>query len=289
MQTDSFSKSKYSDQSRQRMNESRHLKVLIFLILVGATQFLWISADAGPPPKSGKKLLGSKAARAKSAQPQEAIVPSVYLMRDPVVQGELQLNGAQQEAVAELAIAVNDPLWRMRDLAPEAGIGSEDVKAFNAVFEPKLEKILTSAQRERMAQIVLQLQGWAALARDKVAERLDLAADQRQAVQEQVSAFQAGLKDIRLQASAGKNPPELNRKVETLRTDLQRNLSAILTPAQRKRWDTLRGQPFDLAKLQPMSALAPELRDVNAWINSQPLTLAQLRGKVVALHFWTFG
>ncbi len=34
--------------------------------------------------------------------------------------------------------------------------------------------------------------------------------------------------------------------------------------------------------------LAPELRGITAWINSPPLTMATLRGKVVLVHFWTF-
>jgi len=34
---------------------------------------------------------------------------------------------------------------------------------------------------------------------------------------------------------------------------------------------------------------APELRDVAGWVNSKPLTLRELRGQVVVLHFWTFG
>lgn len=34
---------------------------------------------------------------------------------------------------------------------------------------------------------------------------------------------------------------------------------------------------------------APELAGITAWINSDPLTLASLRGKVVLVHFWTFG
>ena len=34
---------------------------------------------------------------------------------------------------------------------------------------------------------------------------------------------------------------------------------------------------------------APELTGIAAWINSPPTTLADLRGKVVLVHFWTFG
>jgi thiol-disulfide isomerase/thioredoxin len=34
---------------------------------------------------------------------------------------------------------------------------------------------------------------------------------------------------------------------------------------------------------------APELTGITAWINTPPTTLADLRGKVVLVHFWTFG
>jgi cytochrome c biogenesis protein CcdA/thiol-disulfide isomerase/thioredoxin len=34
---------------------------------------------------------------------------------------------------------------------------------------------------------------------------------------------------------------------------------------------------------------APEVTGITAWINSEPTSLAALRGKVVLVHFWTFG
>ena len=37
------------------------------------------------------------------------------------------------------------------------------------------------------------------------------------------------------------------------------------------------------------TAPAPEIRGVTAWINSDPLTLKGLRGKVAVVHFWTHG
>ncbi len=38
----------------------------------------------------------------------------------------------------------------------------------------------------------------------------------------------------------------------------------------------------------PNEALAPELRGISQWINSEPLTLRKLRGQVVLIDFWTY-
>jgi hypothetical protein len=38
-----------------------------------------------------------------------------------------------------------------------------------------------------------------------------------------------------------------------------------------------------------MKVPAPELQGIDAWINSKPTSLKDLKGKVVVLHFWTFG
>jgi hypothetical protein len=45
------------------------------------------------------------------------------------------------------------------------------------------------------------------------------------------------------------------------------------------------GAPQPVAMKTP----APELQDIDEWINSKPMTLKELKGKVVVLHFWTFG
>jgi thiol-disulfide isomerase/thioredoxin len=46
--------------------------------------------------------------------------------------------------------------------------------------------------------------------------------------------------------------------------------------------------PAARAALPDLGA-APELRGIADWINSEPLSLEQLRGSVVLVHFWTFG
>jgi peroxiredoxin len=38
-----------------------------------------------------------------------------------------------------------------------------------------------------------------------------------------------------------------------------------------------------------MKIPAPELQGIEEWINSKPVQLQDLRGRVVVVHFWTFG
>jgi hypothetical protein len=51
----------------------------------------------------------------------------------------------------------------------------------------------------------------------------------------------------------------------------------------------LLGPALDGSRLVFVKFKAPELEGQEGWINSAPLTVSQLKGKVVALHFWTFG
>jgi hypothetical protein len=248
---------------------------------------------ASPQSPKGKKPGGAKAPRVqkvdKRAPLPESLSPAVFLIRDPLVLAELQLSAAEEGRLAAFAVSANEEAWKLRDLVPEAGVGNDAVRQVNELVELNLAKLLTVAQNERLKQIVLQVQGAAAIAGQNMADRLSLTGDQVDQVARLSAANQSGLKSLRRQMSESKDHAELYRQAEKLRGDFKRDLLAVMTPAQRERWTAFQGKPIDLTKLQMLTAQAPELRDVEAWINAAPLTLAQLRGQVVALHFWTFG
>lgn len=46
--------------------------------------------------------------------------------------------------------------------------------------------------------------------------------------------------------------------------------------------------PISLATALPDLGAAPEFTDIDRWLNSEPLSLAQLRGRVVLVDFWTY-
>ncbi len=69
------------------------------------------------------------------------------------------------------------------------------------------------------------------------------------------------------------------RFVEDIETDMARKNMIDIKPR-----DT--NQNVEMNVRNPV--LAPEIRGIAAWINSDPLTLEQLRGKVVLIDFWTY-
>ena len=82
----------------------------------------------------------------------------------------------------------------------------------------------------------------------------------------------------------------LDLKLQTRVPGYTRTLQGLEESAvARTRLDALVGQRTAAAgaTLDDYGA-APEFRDVTAWLNSRPLTLAGLRGKVVLLDFWTY-
>ena len=261
-------------------------------ILLAAAVLLFGGARFAASQSAAKK----KSVKARSAHEQPAgrteapvsLNPIVFLIRDPVVLTELQLTPAEEGRLAEFAAAANEEAWKLRDLVPEAGTGNDAVQKLNDLVESNLARILTAAQSERLKEVVLQVQGPSAFTERKTADRLNLTAAQVEKISRLWAATQADLKDLRGRVSQSTDRPGLYRQAEKVRGDLDRDLLAALTSAQRDRWVAMRGKAVDLTKLQMLTALAPELRDVDAWINSPPLTLAQLRGQVVALHFWTF-
>ncbi len=51
--------------------------------------------------------------------------------------------------------------------------------------------------------------------------------------------------------------------------------------------EAVRAEPITVAAAS--KATAPDFTGINNWFNSKPLSLADLRGKVVLVDFWTYG
>ncbi|MBA2381339.1 MAG: redoxin family protein [Chloroflexi bacterium] len=87
--------------------------------------------------------------------------------------------------------------------------------------------------------------------------------------------------DVPLQARLSAGLPGLSTALFAIEQD----------PAVQEDLRVLRPSAAPGTDVVPLEDLgnAPELTGITDWINTDPLTLASLRGKVVLVHFWTFG
>ncbi len=149
-----------------------------------------------------------------------------------------------------------------------------------------MKPVLSAVQQQRLAQIRLSVTGFPALLRDDIAAQINLSGDQRTQIEQVLQeASTAGSKTAppKAESDAAANPSQPRADDATTR------ISAILTRQQRATAREILGPPLDGSKLGYVKFRAPELQGQDGWLNSKPLTLSQLHGQVVALHFWTYG
>jgi peroxiredoxin len=212
--------------------------------------------------------------------------PIALLVRDGAVRAELRLTLTQVQGIDALLAELNEPLFALRDGTPEQK--DLPVRQFMTAFESRLWAILTPQQKARLEGLVVQAQGWQALLRPEIAKRLNLTSAQRDKLMAIFDETRAALKDLQKEAANG-GAAETLQKTQRLQTSQHEKVAALLTDRQRRAWLELVGEKFDLTKVRQSPGKAPELRDVSAWLNSEPLDFEQLRGRVVVLHFFAFG
>ena len=255
----------------------------VVLIGFSCDGFVKISAAA---PKTTTKV-GSKQT-AEDAPPEIPAVPflTLGLIRDPAVHSELGLDAKQISGVQTAIAQVDQPFWRLRDVPVKDCSKELDTLLTNLRRTLKLE--LNSRQLDRLDQIILQARNWKAVVTPEVAERLKLSRDQ-------VSRLRTLLADVpRQREENDKSLVGLSAANQEAARNKQLKLESkkfadVLTSQQQTLLSQLLGKPFDLDRVTKVGCVAPELHDVSAWINAQPMNLEQLRGKVVVVHFWAFG
>jgi hypothetical protein len=238
---------------------------------------------------AGLSVLAGPAAAQDSQPPAPAPEwPSqlVMLVRDPAVQAELGLSAEQSQQVAAAVDAVDRELWVLRDQSAEQG--GPALARLVSQLAGQLKPILEARQRQRLDQLLIQARGVAGLVQPSVAKRLGLSAEQLAQMRAIQAETAAAVAEVRKQAE-GNPSAALSEQAAKLQADGQKRLGEVLTLEQRERLAALVGQPFEFAKLKRIAARAPEFAGVQTWLNGPPRTLLDLRGKVIALHFFAFG
>jgi hypothetical protein len=217
-------------------------------------------------------------------EPRGAVTSTLLLLiRDPQVQRELRLSPEQIRDVTTAIEAADGPLFRLRDVAgPDRE--SQAAKHFEQL-QRDIADVLDVEQAGRLRQLVIQAEGVTALTWPDVAAELGLAERQVHRMRRILDETRGEIEKLQAASADSASADEIAR----LRTRGNEQVLEVLSASQRSAIADLVGSAYDFSRVRQVAGLAPELHDVEEWINSEPLTMKSLRGKVVALHYWAFG
>jgi Spy/CpxP family protein refolding chaperone len=168
------------------------------------------------------------------------------------VQKELKLTEAQKKSLQTLPQSLRPP----RQGAPRSQPGQSSQPGqgqrergprpnFEEMMLKAIKDILTPAQEKRLEELTLQWMGPPALLWPDVAKKVGLTTQQQQKIRE---LEQAHSQKARETFQRGRNNPQEREKMlqqwVKLRKELDTKILALLTPAQKQKWQSLQGKPF---------------------------------------------
>ncbi len=231
----------------------------------------------------------AKASQAETVSTEfRSLVPRqlLPLLHTPEIHQELKFTQTQVAELESLFSEIDGTWFSSRILPTEQQIPILD--SLDERVHKWLNDRTTKAQRERLLQIELQAQSVRMLLRQDLAGQLKLEPSQQdrfatlaRSTVEAHSAFQQAV-------NRGKSSDDLQSKATAAAKAEHDAVRDVLSPDQQKRLAQLLGEPFDLSRLHRIYPMAPEFVPVRNWVNSGPLTLKELRGKVVLVHFYAF-
>lgn len=234
--------------------------------------------SAGSPPAQGYSRVGgpplpadSAADRPSTSGPGRAAAPpqpgtdgsgaeqrfgfagvdEFFLLPFPAVQEELRLTAAQKVALGAGLKAWAQQSKVLQQTPPAAR--QANLQQAEAATRSRLLALLTPAQRQRLNQFVLQVNGAPALLREDVAPVLKLTPEQRQQItrrlQDEAVTEQFLVGQIEGAHTTAKQRDAALRLLPELRQHVYQQVLAVLTPEQRQRWQSLIGPPAALGAL----------------------------------------
>ena len=217
-----------------------------------------------------------------------SLVPrqTLALLHAPEVHQELKLNAKQVTELESLFAEIDGPWFRLRNLSEQQQLpilDSLDQRAHSWLAEH-----VTNEQRERLRQIELQAQNVRMLLRNDVALELKLELMQQERFAKLARSTDAAQAALQKAIMSGEQSGELQSKAKASAKAEQDAVKKGLKPEQTPRLQKMLGESFDTSKLKRIYPMAPEFVTVEHWLNSGPLTLRELRGKVVLVHFYAF-
>ena len=173
------------------------------------------------------------------------------VIQNEKVQSDLVLSADQKTSITKL-VEENMPMGGGRRGGGGAGGAGGGAGGFAAIRDEQMKKIdevLLQPQKDRFAQIMLQLQGTAQnLADTKVADKLVLTSDQKSKLETLQADYQQKIRDAIMNGAGGGGGGGFgnNPEVTKLRTEQNDKAKELLTADQQKQYDSMLGKKIDV-------------------------------------------
>jgi Spy/CpxP family protein refolding chaperone len=178
--------------------------------------------------------------------------PSFLLSIEPI-QKELTLTEEQKTKVGDMAQENRDAMQDIFQMAPEERTKKLQERA--TANRKKIADLLQKPQMERLDEISLQMamqNGGAQLAtllmRSDVAEKVNLAADQKKKLEDLVADNTKKMQEIRDNNQG--DFQGMREAMTKLQTEQKDKITAALTSEQKDKLEKLQGKKFDLTSIQ---------------------------------------
>ena len=212
----------------------------------------------------------------------------LQMIRDDSVHRDLGLSAKQRDQILEVLQEVDGPWFRSRNLPADQQ--HREVTRLNERVRTKLKEILQPQQQDRVNQLIRQALGTRMVLSEDVITELELSSSVVDAFRETFVTTDKALQAVEQKRRAGEMEPQAAaQEINGLKAKERQSLVKMLDDEQKSKIGNLTGEAFDFAQVRRTYPLAPEITSAGVtWIQGGPLTLEQLRGKVVAIHFYAF-
>ncbi len=217
-----------------------------------------------------------------------ALVPRYLmpLLHAPEVQKELKFSPSQLVALRKWFTEIDGDWFRVRN-QPESK-QTEVLEQLEQRTRQWLAANTKVEQQKRLTELEYQAQSIRAVLRSDLGRLVGFTAQQQQEFAKLATQTDAALLKVKLANHRGEDTSELDTAAAQKKEQEQASLNKIFDVDQLQKVSKLLGTPFDTASLTRIYPLAPDFVGDQSWINSSGLSMAQLRGKVVLVHFYAF-
>jgi hypothetical protein len=182
-----------------------------------------------------------------------------FLLQIPEVQKELKIDEGQLEALKLLNEANQAKARELRQNSANLSDDQrrEQFRAMTAANQKEVAKILNAQQVARLKQLEIQRAGLGALRQPEVQAALNLTADQKAKLEAQQTADREAMRAVfqGFRGQDGQRPTpeqlaEARTKMQAMRTASEAKTLAILTDAQKKQFEAMKGAAFTFPQRQ---------------------------------------